>query len=71
MAPTKEQIDAGINAYEDEKCRDLETIGRIAKERGWQCGGNAPIPALLPDGSLAQPELEVDDSEEPAESPEG
>lgn len=53
---SKEEIDAGINADEDEKATHLNNLANLAAQAGIQVGGNAGIPALLPDGSLAEPE---------------
>lgn len=60
---TKEEIDAGINAYEDEHCAHLAEIGRIARADGWQCGGNAGLPELNPDGSSPD-DLDLEDATE-------
>lgn len=59
MAQTKEEIDAGIAAYEDEHCAHLSEVGRLAAERGLQVGGNAELPDLNPDGSYVDKDLEV------------
>lgn len=59
MPQTKEEIDAGINAYEDEHCAHLDQIGKLAAERGLQVGGNAELPDLNPDGSYVDKDLEV------------
>lgn len=61
MALTKEAIDAGINADEDEKCAHLQELGRLAAEAGYQVGGNAKLPELNPDGSYADPADDMPD----------
>lgn len=56
---TKEEIDAGIKAYEDEHCAHLAQCGKIAQEMGIQVGGNAQLPELNPDGSYVDAEQEA------------
>lgn len=65
MALTKEAIDAGINADEDEKCAHLQELGRLAKEAGYTVGGQAKLPELNPDGSYADPADDMPDEVEP------
>jgi hypothetical protein len=61
---SKEEIDAGINAYEDEHCAHLAEIGKLAQEAGIQIGGNAPLPDLNPDGSYVDASLESTNDDE-------
>lgn len=53
---TKEEIDAGINAYEDEHCKHLEKIGKMADELGITVPGESQLPELNPDGSEVEPD---------------
>lgn len=54
--PTKEEIDRGINEYEDEKMREYDKLAKTISERGLTIGSDAGIPEVLPDGSLANPD---------------
>lgn len=58
MPQTKQEIDAGIKAYEDEHCAHLAEVGQLAAEAGLQVGGNAGIPELNADGSYVDQKLE-------------
>lgn len=61
---TREAIDAGINADEDEKCAHLQELSRLAREAGYTVGSGAPLPELNPDGSYANPEDEMPESDD-------
>lgn len=54
--PSKEEIDRGINEYEAEKMREYDKLAKMIREEGLNIGGNAGIPDVLPDGSLANPD---------------
>lgn len=58
MAQSKEEIDAGINEYENEHCAHLDQIGQLAREAGVNVPGETELPELNADGSLANPEDE-------------